>query len=138
MTTLERVLTFDFRQALESNRLKGIWRMMADYRVPYIIATVALAFSALAKTLTFLLLRFYADQVLADGQYLGGESHQHAGLDRRGIHRPGGVRGHVLVPVRPAGGLYCRGHHPAPARLPVRPHPAAEPVVPLGNTPPAI
>ena len=73
MTTLEHVLTFDFRKALENNRLKGIWRIMADYRLPYIAATIALAFSALAKTLTFILLRYFADQVLAEGNYLAGD-----------------------------------------------------------------
>jgi ATP-binding cassette subfamily B protein len=72
MTMLEHILTFDFRNTLENNRLKGIWRIMADYRLPYIAATIALAFSALAKTMTFILLRYFADEVLARKNYLAG------------------------------------------------------------------
>jgi ATP-binding cassette subfamily B protein len=69
--TYEPAITFDFRHALEENRLKGLWKMMVDYRVPYIGATAALAVSALAKTFTYLLLRFFADDVLTQGRYIG-------------------------------------------------------------------
>jgi len=68
----EPTLTFDFRRVLTDNRLRGLWRMMADYRPAYITATIALAFSALAKTLTYLLLRYFADEVLRGGQILAG------------------------------------------------------------------
>ena len=61
----------DFRKAIDENRLKGIWKMMVDYRVPYIGATAALAVSALAKTFTYLLLRYFADDVLTQGNYIG-------------------------------------------------------------------
>ncbi|OQX65365.1 MAG: ABC transporter [Anaerolinea sp. 4484_236] len=59
-------LTFDFRKTIAKNRLKGLWKMMADYRLPYIGATVALAISALSKTLTYLLLRYFADVLTGD------------------------------------------------------------------------
>ena len=72
MTTLEPTLTFDFRKTLQENRLKGLWQMMADYRLPYLAATLALAFSALAKTFTYLLLRYFADNVLTEGKTIGG------------------------------------------------------------------
>jgi ATP-binding cassette subfamily B protein len=72
MTTLEPAITFDFRKAVDANRLKGIWKMMVDYRLPYLGATAALAVSALAKTLTYLLLRYFADDVLTQGKYIGG------------------------------------------------------------------
>lgn len=65
------LLTFDFRSTLEKNRLKGLWKMMADYRLPYIAATLSLAISALAKTFTYLLLRFFADGVLSRGERIG-------------------------------------------------------------------
>ncbi len=55
---------FDFRQALTKNRLQGLWRMMIDFRLPYIAATFALAVSAVAKTITYLLLRNFADTIL--------------------------------------------------------------------------
>jgi ATP-binding cassette subfamily B protein len=69
--TYEPALTFDFRKALDENRLKGLWKMMVDYRLPYIGATAALAVSALAKTLTYLLLQYFADDVLTHGKVLG-------------------------------------------------------------------
>ncbi len=71
MTTLEPAITFDFRKAIHENRLKGIWKMMVDYRLPYLGATAALAVSALAKTFMYLLLRYFADDVLAQGKYIG-------------------------------------------------------------------
>ncbi len=54
----------DFRPALQKNRLKGLWNMMDGFHLPYLLATLALAVSALARTATFLLLRFFADRVL--------------------------------------------------------------------------
>jgi ATP-binding cassette subfamily B protein len=71
MTTIEPAITFDFRNTIEDNRLKGLWKMMVDYRAPYIGATAALAVSALAKTFTYILLRYFADDVLAQGNYIG-------------------------------------------------------------------
>ena len=41
--------------------------MMEDYRLPYAGATLALAGSALAKTLTYLLLAYFADDVVTEG-----------------------------------------------------------------------
>jgi len=69
--TYEPALTFDFRKAIHENRLKGIWKMMVDYRLPYIGATAALAISALAKTFTYMLLRYFADDVLTQGKFIG-------------------------------------------------------------------
>ncbi len=71
MTTLEPTLTFDFRKVIDKNHLRGIWKMMVDYRLPYLGATAALAVSALAKTFTYLLLRYFADDVLTQGNYIG-------------------------------------------------------------------
>jgi ATP-binding cassette, subfamily B, bacterial len=77
MTTVQQpyyepALTFDFRNTLQQNRLKGLWQMMSDYRLPYIGATIALAISALSKTFTYILLRFFTDDVLVKKQYIGG------------------------------------------------------------------
>jgi ATP-binding cassette subfamily B protein len=71
MTTLEPTLTFDFRKAVDQNRLKGLWKMMVDFRLPYLGATLALAVSALAKTFTYYLLWYFADKVLTQGKYIG-------------------------------------------------------------------
>ena len=71
MTTIEPAITFDFRNTIDKNHLRGMWKMMVDYRLPYAAATASLAVSALAKTTTYLLLRYFADDVLKDGKYIG-------------------------------------------------------------------
>ncbi|HET9590011.1 MAG TPA: ABC transporter ATP-binding protein [Anaerolineales bacterium] len=71
MTTFEPALTFDFRKAIDKNHLRGMWKMMVDYRLPYAAATAALAVSALAQTFMYLLLRYFADDVLTQGNYIG-------------------------------------------------------------------
>ncbi len=58
---MDELQTFDFRKTLSLNRLKGLWQMMAGYRLHYFGATLALAISAFSKTLTYLLLRYFAD-----------------------------------------------------------------------------
>lgn len=68
----EPAITFDFRSSLDANRLKGLWKMMRDYRLHYIAATAALAVSALAKTYPYLLLQYFADDVLTKEIYIGG------------------------------------------------------------------
>ena len=71
MTTYEPALTFDFRKAIDKNHLRGIWKMMVDYRLPYLGATLSLAVSALAQTCMYLLLRYFADDVVTKGSYIG-------------------------------------------------------------------
>jgi ATP-binding cassette subfamily B protein len=63
-TTVPSTTYYDFRTALQKNRLVGLWRTMAGYRLSYAGATAALAVSALAKTATFLLLRYFVDNVM--------------------------------------------------------------------------
>jgi ATP-binding cassette subfamily B protein len=70
-SALEPTLTFDFRKAIDKNHLRGIWKMMVDYRLPYLGATLALAVSALAQTVMYLLLRYFADDVVTQGKYIG-------------------------------------------------------------------
>ena len=69
---MDKVLTFDFRQTIAKNRLKGLWKMMVDYRLPYVGATIALAISATAKTTTYLLLRYFADVLTGDSLPING------------------------------------------------------------------
>ena len=57
---------FDFRATHHKNRLKGLWQMMADFHLPYFGAVTSLAISAIAKTATFLLLRYFVDNVLTE------------------------------------------------------------------------
>ena len=69
--TTKNTTYFDFRQAISQNRLLGVWKMMTGYRLTYIIATFALAISALAKTCTYLLLAFFTDQALKESNLTG-------------------------------------------------------------------
>lgn len=55
---------YDLKNAISSNRLLGLWRMLTGYRGLYLAATVSLAIAALAKTSTYLLLRHFVDNVL--------------------------------------------------------------------------
>lgn len=53
---------YDLKNAYSTNRLQGLWRMMTGYKLKYIGATVALGIGSLAKTSTYLLLRYFVDQ----------------------------------------------------------------------------
>jgi ATP-binding cassette subfamily B protein len=46
--------------------------MMENFRLTYLAATLSLAGAALAKTLTYLLLAYFADKVVTQGQYIDG------------------------------------------------------------------
>ena len=73
MTSISPVSTyFDFRKALTKKKLIGLWRMMAGYRLPYLAANFSLAISGLAKTMTYLLLRNFADTVVGNIKPFGG------------------------------------------------------------------
>ncbi len=54
---------FDFRKAIAANRLKGLWRVMTGYHLSYAGAVITLAISALSKTATLFVLRYFADLV---------------------------------------------------------------------------
>jgi ATP-binding cassette subfamily B protein len=70
MASLASPQSFDFRNALTPNRIRGLWRMLSGYRTAYLGATASLAISATAKTATFLLLRYFVDTVLGQKVYL--------------------------------------------------------------------
>jgi ATP-binding cassette subfamily B protein len=57
---------FDFRKALSKKKLTGMLRMMTGYQSAYVAANLTLAISSLAKTMTYLLLRNFADTILGD------------------------------------------------------------------------
>jgi len=58
----------DLQEAISDNRLAGLWRILAGYRLIYLAAVAALALAALMKTATYFLLRFLVDDVLGQGQ----------------------------------------------------------------------
>lgn len=61
--------TFDLKEAVSSNRLLGLWRMMTGFRLTYLEATLSLALAALSKTATYLLLRHFVDNVLGQDEF---------------------------------------------------------------------
>ena len=55
---------YDLKNAISPNRLTGLWRMLTGYRLLYLAAISSLAVASLAKTSTYLLLRYYVDSIL--------------------------------------------------------------------------
>lgn len=61
MITSSKALDYDLQKAIAKNRLVGLWRMLTGFRLKYTGAVISLGISAVAKTLTFMLLRFFVD-----------------------------------------------------------------------------
>ena len=58
---------FDLQEVITGSRLQGLWRLMAGQKALYVAAMLLLGLAALSKTVTYLLLRRYADDVLGKG-----------------------------------------------------------------------
>lgn len=54
----------DLKQTVPSNRLLGLWHLMKGFRLLYLGAAICLGLATLAKTLTYLLLQYFVDDVL--------------------------------------------------------------------------
>ncbi len=67
MTTENRFENINQKQVISQNRLLGLWRLMSGYQHTYLIATISQGFSALAKTATYFLLRYFVDTFLSGG-----------------------------------------------------------------------
>ena len=75
MATISTPSTYyDFRVSRHKNRLVGLWRMMVDFRLSYLGAVATLAISATAKTATFLLLRYFVDNILTESSLQTGDN----------------------------------------------------------------
>lgn len=66
MATIAPSTYFDFRKSLNKKKLAGMLHMMTGFRLAYAAANATLAVSALAKTLTYLLLRNFADTIVGN------------------------------------------------------------------------
>ncbi len=55
------ISNFDLKQAQSPNRVTGLWRLITGYQGIYILANLSLGMAALAKTSTYLLLRYFID-----------------------------------------------------------------------------
>ena len=62
--------SYDLKDAVSANRVTGLWRLATGFRLAYLGATLALAIGALGKTATYLLLRYFVDNVLGKTQQL--------------------------------------------------------------------
>jgi len=95
MATLAQPSTYyDFRTAQHKNRLKGLWLMLTNFRRFYLGAVATLAISAIAKTATFLLLRYFVDNVMTEAISTGTVSSE---LSRTLIYIALGFVGLALV-----------------------------------------
>ncbi|MDM8528821.1 ABC transporter ATP-binding protein [Anaerolineales bacterium HSG24] len=54
----------DLKETISKNRLIGLWRLIGGFRFIYISAILCLAMATAAKTSTYLLLRYFVDEVL--------------------------------------------------------------------------
>ncbi|HEY9089328.1 MAG TPA: ABC transporter ATP-binding protein [Anaerolineaceae bacterium] len=52
---------YDLQKAVHKNNVIGLWRLMTGFRLTYLGATLALGISALSKTGTYMLLRYFVD-----------------------------------------------------------------------------
>jgi len=64
MSVSQKILDFDLRNTIHPNRLVGLWRLMTGFRLNYLGANLSLGVSAVAKTSTYLLLRYFVDHQL--------------------------------------------------------------------------
>ncbi|MHB0966919.1 MAG: ABC transporter ATP-binding protein [Bellilinea sp.] len=64
MSVSQNVLDYDLKKSIHPNRLVGLWRLMTGFRLNYLGANLSLGISALAKTSTYMLLRYFVDHQL--------------------------------------------------------------------------
>lgn len=64
MSVSQKILDFDLKKTVHPNRLVGLWRMMTGFRLNYVGANLSLGVSAVAKTSTYMLLRYFVDHQL--------------------------------------------------------------------------
>lgn len=64
LTHLIKRPDYDLQDAIQSNRLRGLWRLMTGYRRHYFGAIAAQAVAVGAKTMALLLLSLFVDEIL--------------------------------------------------------------------------
>lgn len=64
MAVSQNKLDYDLKNAVHPNRLVGLWRLMTGYHGRYLGANLSLGVAALAKTSTYMLLRYFVDHNL--------------------------------------------------------------------------
>ncbi len=70
MQTMKQMQTtheLDFKRTISDHRLVGLWRMVSGFRLIYLGAVIGVGLAAVLKTGTYLLLRYFVDDVLGRG-----------------------------------------------------------------------
>jgi len=61
------VRDLDIQKTIHKNRLVGLWRLLTGFRLKFFGAVLSLGVSATAKTLTYMLLRYFIDSYFVSG-----------------------------------------------------------------------
>jgi ATP-binding cassette subfamily B protein len=64
MPPVKSSFDLDLHALLPEKRLAGLWRLMQGFRVRYLTAILCLGVAAVAKTSTYLVLRYFTDEIL--------------------------------------------------------------------------
>ena len=67
MTTFTKTETINLKNTVTENRLKGLWRLMEGFRWEYLGAALSLGLAATARTGLYLLLGYFVDTFLLQG-----------------------------------------------------------------------
>ena len=59
----DKRMAFDLKQAISDNHILGLWKLMTGFRLFYLAAALSLSLAALCKTATYMLLRYFVDNV---------------------------------------------------------------------------
>ncbi len=116
--SVESNQNFDLRKALAKNRLVGLWRLMSGYQWHYLFATICLGIAAMAKTTTYLLLRYFADNYFPARNAV-----VPLYMIALGFVGLAFIEGGFSFKW-PLGCKNSGKHHPSAAQFPLRPHPA--------------
>jgi ATP-binding cassette subfamily B protein len=66
LTTEAQTIAFNVQDSTSESRIAGLWRLMAGFHLTYLGANLSLGFAAALKTGTYLLLRYFIDEVLVE------------------------------------------------------------------------
>ena len=64
MLPVKSSFDLDLHALLPEKRLAGLWRLMQGFRLRYLTAILCLGVAAVAKTSTYLVLRYFTDEIL--------------------------------------------------------------------------
>ena len=67
--SIQQTGDLDLQKTLSDKRFVGLWRLMVGFRMQYLGATLALGLAATSKTVTYLLVNYLIDDVLAPKKF---------------------------------------------------------------------